>query len=89
MAKPKTVVGVGGTLRAGSSTEAAIRWTLRHVESLGAETKLFAGEALDLPMYVPGGGSKEPRAEALVAALRSADAIILGSQVIMAASPAL
>ncbi len=79
MMKPMLVVALSGTLRGGSSTEAAMRRVLHHAEKLGAETRLFAGEQLDLPLYTPGNVSDDPRVLRLVEALRAADAIILGS----------
>jgi FMN reductase len=73
------IVGLGGTLRANSTTERAIRRVLAHAAERGAETAMFAGEDLDLPMYAPGAVQLTPRVEQLVAALRRADAIVIGS----------
>ena len=47
------VVGLGGTLRAGSSTERALRFCLDEVEKQGGRTKFYAGPDIDLPMYAP------------------------------------
>lgn len=79
MPKRMLIVGVGGTLRSGSSTEATIRRVLVHAEDKGAETCMFAGEALDLPMYAPGNVSNAPGVLALIAAFRKADALVIGS----------
>lgn len=79
MSRVKKVVALGGTLRVGSSTEAAMRRVLVHAERLGAETRIFAGAALDLPLYAPHNVSNAPAVTELIAALRSADAIIFGS----------
>lgn len=73
------IVGVGGTLRAGSSTEAVIRRVLAHAEAMGARTRLFAGEAINLPMYAPGNVADTPAVRDLIVALRSADAVVIGS----------
>ena len=73
------IVGLGGTLRANSTTERAIRRVLAHAAERGAETVMFAGEELDLPMYMPGAVQLTPRVERLIAALRRADAIVIGS----------
>ena len=43
------IVGLGGTLRANSSTERALRYCLAAVERQGGRTRLFAAEDLDLP----------------------------------------
>ena len=73
------VVGIGGTLRANSSTERALRRCLAAVEQQGGRTALFSGEDINLPMYSPHDESRTPRATALVEALRAADAVIVGS----------
>lgn len=73
------VVGLGGTLRAGSSTERALRFCLDAVERLGGRTKMYAGPDLDLPMYAPHELNRTPKAAELVAALRGADAVIVAS----------
>ena len=44
------IVGLGGTLRANSSTERALRYCLASVEDQGGRTRLFAAEDIDLPM---------------------------------------
>ncbi len=73
------IVGLGGTLRPGSSTERVLFHVLRHARALGAETALFVGEDINLPMYVPHGGVSGERAAALIAALRDADGVVIGS----------
>nr|WP_087573534.1 NADPH-dependent FMN reductase [Sphingomonas sp. CDS-1] len=75
----KFIVALGGTLRSGSSTEAAMRHVLRHAESQGARTRIFTGEEINLPMYAPGNVAHTPRISELIAALREADGVILGS----------
>jgi FMN reductase len=44
------VVGLGGTLRANSSTERALRYCLESVERQGGRTRFFSGPDLDLPI---------------------------------------
>lgn len=73
------VVGLGGTLRAGSSTERALRYCLESVERLGGRSQIFAGPDLDLPMYAPHSLERTPKALELVEALRTADAVVVGS----------
>ncbi|WP_178357135.1 NADPH-dependent FMN reductase [Mycolicibacterium hippocampi] len=73
------IVGLGGTLRANSSTERALRLCLESVERQGGRTRLFAAEDLDLPMYAPHELNRTPRALELVTALRDADAVVVGS----------
>lgn len=73
------IVGLGGTLRANSSTERALRHCLAAVERQGGRTRLFAAEEIDLPMYAPHELQRTPRALELVKALRDADAVVVGS----------
>lgn len=73
------VVGLGGTLRAGSSTERALRDCLAAVRRRGGRTALFSGENINLPMYNPHDTHRTPAALALVEALRAADAVVIGS----------
>lgn len=73
------IVGLGGTLRAGSSTERALRYCLDAVERLGGRTKMYAGPDIDLPMYAPHELERTPKAAELVNALRDADAVIVAS----------
>jgi len=73
------IVAVGGTLRANSSTERAMRHVLGAVERAGARTKLISGNALQLPLYQPDNPERSSAARSLVAELALADGIILGS----------
>lgn len=78
-AKKPHVVGIGGTLRADSSTERVLRHCLTAAQRLGADTQLFCGEDLDLPMYNPYDTMRTAKATALVAGLRMADAVVVAS----------
>ncbi|OCB09448.1 FMN reductase [Mycolicibacterium porcinum] len=73
------VVGMGGTLRADSSTERAVRYCLEAVERQGGRTRMFAGPDLELPMYAPHSLERTPAALEFVSALRDADAVVVGS----------
>src|SRR5260370_24054064 len=73
------IVGVGGTLRPGSSTERVLLHVLRQTQALGAETSLFVGESINLPMYIPHQSTQCAGARSLISALRQADAIVIGS----------
>ena len=73
------IVAFGGTVRANSSTERALRVALEAAQALGARTLLLTGPEIDLPNYSPERLSTEPKAERLIAALREADGIIVGS----------
>lgn len=73
------IVGLGGTTREGSSTELALRFALKEAERSGARTRLFNGQDLILPMYAPEVPYRTAEALEFVAALRTADGVIIGS----------
>lgn len=75
------VVGVGGTLREGSSSLGALRRALAAAEEAGAETELLDLRELALPMYEPGRplGEFGPGAERLVEALGGADGVLIST----------
>jgi FMN reductase len=83
MTRPRTdqrpfVVGVGGTLRTGSSSETALRCALDSAAAQGARVQLITARELVLPMY----DSDHPdvgAAEHLLAAMRAADGVILAT----------
>lgn len=79
MLRQPVIVGVGGTLREGSTSEKALRLALRSAAELGARTELFAGPAINLPPFDPADGGRAPEAKALVEALRRADGVIFSS----------
>jgi FMN reductase len=64
------VVGLGGTEREGSVTEACVREALHAAERGGARVELFGAGALDLPMFKPTVSRREERAVSLVEAIR-------------------
>jgi FMN reductase len=73
------IVGLGGTLRADSSTESALRIALDAAEAHGARTELFGGSTLArLPMYDPDTPNGED-AQRLIESLRLADGVIIAS----------
>lgn len=74
------IVGIGGTTRAESGTELAVRYSLLKCAEKGAETKLYAGPDLEkLPFYAPERPERTDLAVQLVEDLRRADGIIVGS----------
>lgn len=74
------IVGIGGTLRAGSSSERLARAVLDRCSAQGAETTMFDGPFLArLPHYDPGTPTRCEAEAALVDAVRQADAIVIAS----------
>jgi len=76
--KPR-VVALGGNATPGGSAERLLRHALARCEAHGAQTALFAGPAIDLPMYAPHRSERDPKAQALIGALRQANGIIIAS----------
>jgi FMN reductase len=72
------VVGIGGTLREGSTGLRALEEALVAAEETGATTELLDLRELGLPMYEPGKSLEEygEGVERLVEAMRSADAML-------------
>ena len=74
------VVGLAGSLRAGSATQMAVRCALLGAEKLGARTQLLDLASYDLPFL---GRDKEPTGrnavERFLGDIRAADGIVLGS----------
>jgi FMN reductase len=74
------IVGIGGTVRDGSSTEKALQIALRAVEAAGGRTRLLGGGFLaGLPIFNPGPGGATPEQQALADAVREADGIIVAT----------
>jgi len=74
------IVGIGGTVRAGSSTERALRFALDVCEQEGATVVSFTGEELaQLPLYAPEIPDRTPGALRLIEELRRADGVIVAS----------
>jgi FMN reductase len=74
------IVGLGGTVRAGSSTEKALICALKAAEAKGAQTKLLGGAFLSgLPIFDPRPGEVNDAQLELADTIRSADGVIVAS----------
>ena len=74
------ILGLGGTIRSGSSTEKALIIALNRAEALGAEVRLLGGEFLGgLPIFDPRPGEPTPAQQTLADAVRRADGLIVAS----------
>ncbi len=73
------IVGVGGTIRLGSSSEHALRFALGKARELGADTELLSGPEIALPIYSPAVPDRNATAQHFVALLRRAHGIIVAS----------
>lgn len=73
------IVGIGGTMRLGSSSEQALRFALGKANELGAESELLSGSDIALPIYSPEVADRNATAQHFVAVLRRAHGIIVAS----------
>jgi FMN reductase len=73
------IVGIGGTLRDGSSSERALQVALSEARRRGARTRIFAGSLLNFPAYDPATDMHGAAATELIDALRRSDGIIIAS----------
>jgi FMN reductase len=77
--EPPLIVGIGGTMRVGSTSEMALRATLGVAQTFGMRTKMFSGPDLVMDSYDPGSPARAGNAAALVAALREADGVLVST----------
>lgn len=73
------VVGIGGTTKVRSSPEKALKHALALAAAQGADTELFDGPSIHLPMYAAESGERPPDVQRLIAALRRADGVIIAT----------
>jgi FMN reductase len=75
------VVGIGGTLREGSTSLGALRRSLGAAEEAGAQTELLDLRDLRLPMYEPGKPLEDygGNVRGFVEAVREADALLVST----------
>jgi len=76
------VVAVSGSLRDGSYTKAALQYALDAAGTAGVETDLIDLTEVDLPLYDPDRATEDAGdAAELLARVRAADGVLLGSPV--------
>ena len=75
------VVGLGGTLREGSTSLGALKRVLQAAEEARADTESLDLRVLDLPMYVPGKklGEYSENVEWFLESIRAADALVIST----------
>jgi FMN reductase len=73
------IVGIGGTSRAGSSTELALRCALKAAERAGAQTAIVAGPDLEFPMYSQDRLERCETASEMVTLLRRCHGVVVAS----------
>lgn len=73
------IVALGGTLRAESTTGRLLAAALEIAEARGARTTLLTGDDIAFPHYEPGNADSHAAIGRYLGALRTADAVIVGS----------
>lgn len=73
------VLCIGGSTRPGSSSEQAVRVAAAAAEAAGADVDLIVSRDLILPIYDTETSERSPEAQRFVAAVKSADAVIIAS----------
>jgi NAD(P)H-dependent FMN reductase len=73
------VLGVGGSMRAGSFSTRAVRLCLELAERHGAQARLLELRTADLPLYNPDAEDEPEAVRAVGEVVRWADAFVLGS----------
>lgn len=79
MGRHPLIVGIGGTTIADSSTEQALMLAVGEAERQGARVRVFGGAELAALAHYKPLAPLSPAAQALVAAVREADGLILAS----------
>ena len=76
------VVGIGGAIREGSTSDTALGWMARELEERGAHVTVFKGRDIDFPLYDPTGASEpDGRLTAYLEAVRTCDALMISTPV--------
>lgn len=73
------ILGLGGTLRDGSTSERALRVALDAAAAAGADVDLVVAGELDLPSYSPDRVGAEPRAGRLIDLVAACDGMIIAT----------
>jgi FMN reductase len=76
---PPTIVGLGGSLRKGSTSLSALQRALAGAAAAGAETTLLDLRELQLPMYDPDDDEPTEGAATLIESCHSADGLLWSS----------
>lgn len=73
------ILGIGGTLRDGSTSERALRISLDACRERDCEVEIVAGADLVLPMYAPGVTATHAGARRLVELIQRCDGIVIST----------
>lgn len=73
------ILGIGGTTRAGSSSQKALHVALAAAEEAGAETFVLSGNDLQLPIYEPDDRARSDSTKRYLDLLRKAHGLLIAS----------
>lgn len=73
------IVAIGGSTRASSTSEAALRIAAEGARAAGADVQILGGRDLLLPIYDPDSAIRVPEAQRLLDLVREADGLIVVS----------
>lgn len=73
------ILGIGGTLRRGSTSEKALHVSLHAAELCGARVTALTGEDLNIPLYSQDSAVRPQAAARLVRLMRACDGIIVST----------
>jgi FMN reductase len=76
---PPLILGIGGTTRAWSTSERALRAALDRAAALGCRTEIVAGPEMPVAHYDPSITKRSAGAARMIALMREADGIIVAS----------
>ena len=74
-----SILAIGGSTRAQSTSEAALRLAAEGARGAGADVQILGGRDLMLPIYDPDAGTRVADAERLLDLVRNADGLIVVS----------
>lgn len=76
---PPKILGIGGSIRARSAGESALRYCLGMAEHAGAVVEIMTARDLALPMYDPSVGASVTGAEHFLDSVNRADALLIAT----------
>ena len=77
--RPISVLGLGGSHRAGSASECALRIALAAAAEVGCDVTALAASELALPFYAPDSAARPPAALRFVELVRGCDGLVIAS----------
>jgi len=73
------ILGIGGTTRAGSTSQRALHDALEHANRLGAATEMLTADELEFPTYAPERGAVDLRAAHMLELVAKCDGLVIST----------